>query len=116
MLTTLGAAIGNSRLLVVKRGWTESALLYTVIVGDPGDKKSPALEIATAPAWDKQAELKQCYDEAMERYGREQEQEEAEGDDEAHDPAEEPTLRRTTVVNTTVEALVALHADNLRGL
>jgi hypothetical protein len=116
MLTTLGAAIGNSRVLVVKRGWTESALLYTVIVGDPGDKKSPALEIATAPAWDKQAELKLCYDEAMERYGCEQEQEEAEGDDEAHDPAEEPTLRRTTVVNTTVEALVALHADNLRGL
>jgi hypothetical protein len=71
MLTTLGAAIGNSRVLVVKRGWTESALLYTVIVGDPGDKKSPALEIATAPAWDKQAELKLCYDEAMERYGRE---------------------------------------------
>jgi hypothetical protein len=115
MLTTLGAAIGNSRLLVVKGGWTESAILYTVIVGDPGDKKSPALEIATAPAWDKQAELKQCYDEAMERYGREEEEED-EGDDEAHDPVEEPTLRRTTVVNTTVEALVALHADNLRGL
>jgi len=116
MLTTLGAAIGNSRLLVVKRGWTESALLYAVIVGDPGDKKSPALEVATGPAWDKQAELKLCYDDAMERYGREQEQEEAEWDDEAHDSVEEPTLRRTTVINTTVEALVALLADNPRGL
>ena len=45
MLTTLGAAIGNSRVLRLKKGYTQGAVLYTAIVAEPGAKKSPAARV-----------------------------------------------------------------------
>ena len=56
-LTILGTAIGTSRVLVVKEGWQEGPRIWVVIVGDPGTKKSPALNKAMAPFYELQAEL-----------------------------------------------------------
>ncbi len=36
MLTSVAAAIGNTRRIQLKRGWTEPAILWTAIVGDSG--------------------------------------------------------------------------------
>jgi Protein of unknown function (DUF3987) len=122
MLATLGAAIGNSRVLRIKRGWIESATLYTVIAADPGATKSPALKVAAAPAWAKQTELKREHSEAMADYRREKLKWEAEkrkaqkeGTSIPEAP-EMPILRRTVVNDTTVEALFPLLAENPRGL
>jgi hypothetical protein len=49
MLAVAGGAIGNSRLLKIKRGHTQPALLYTCIVGEPGTAKTPALDCVTGP-------------------------------------------------------------------
>ncbi len=48
-LVTLGAAIGNSRVIRLKDGWDESAALYGAMVADTGSMKSPALAQAIAP-------------------------------------------------------------------
>ncbi len=48
-LATASAAIGNSRMLQVKKGWIESACVYATMVSDPGAMKSPALDHATKP-------------------------------------------------------------------
>ncbi len=46
MLAVLGSAIGNSRRIKIKEGWDEPPVFYVGIIGDPGDKKSPAVSIA----------------------------------------------------------------------
>ncbi|RLS53574.1 MAG: DUF3987 domain-containing protein, partial [Planctomycetota bacterium] len=45
-LAMLGACIGNTRRMVIKRGWTEPPVVWSVIVGNSGACKSPALELA----------------------------------------------------------------------
>lgn len=47
LLGALAGAIGNSRQILLKRGWVEPALLWAVLVGDSGTQKSPALDAAT---------------------------------------------------------------------
>lgn len=49
VLSVLAAAIGNSQQLLIKDGYTEPALLWTVIVGDSGQAKTPALNHAIRP-------------------------------------------------------------------
>lgn len=52
MLTALGAVIGRSRRIEVKPGWTESAALWTLMVGDSGTAKTPAMEAALEHVFD----------------------------------------------------------------
>jgi Protein of unknown function (DUF3987) len=49
-LTTLGSAIGNSRVIQPKKGWVESALIYAAVIADSGEKKTAAIAVATDPA------------------------------------------------------------------
>lgn len=48
MLAILGSAIGNSRAIRLKNGYTQGATLYAAVVADPGSKKSPAFMEAPA--------------------------------------------------------------------
>jgi hypothetical protein len=114
MLATLGSAIGNSRVLEVKANYTESAALYSAIIGDPGSSKTPALKLATAPAINKQEELGREYREALAEYNRESRR--WERNDFVTDPPQEPVNWRTVVQDTTVEALMERLAENLKGL
>ncbi len=107
MLATLGAAIGNSRVVEVKGDWVEGATLYTAIVGDPGAAKSPALNAATFPAFKKQEELGREYREALSEYR---------DNDPENGVGEEPVYHRSVVQDTTVEALIERLGENLRGL
>ena len=49
VLVTVGAAIGNSRTIRIKKGWIESAASFGAVVADAGSMKSPALALATEP-------------------------------------------------------------------
>jgi hypothetical protein len=68
LLATLGSAIGMSRVVRLKQGWTESAAIYAAIVALPGTKKTPAFKEAARPAHEKQAEYRQEYREAKKAY------------------------------------------------
>ncbi len=70
-LVTVGAAIGNTRLLTLKDGWDESAALYAAIVADTGAMKSPALKSATQPILDAQQEGRRTWtsDTTVEKLG-----------------------------------------------
>ena len=48
-LVVAGAAIGNTRAIRLKEGWTESTALWAAIVAPSGTKKSPALRQAAEP-------------------------------------------------------------------
>jgi putative DNA primase/helicase len=122
LLVALGSAIGTSRVARLKRGWTESAAVYAAIVALPGKKKTPALKVATEAARAKQGDLRQEYRDAKEDHEAEVRQWEADKKAAAKDgePAPEqpqkPTMKRTVVDDTTVEALAAVLEGNLRGV
>lgn len=49
LLSTCAAAIGNTHVCRVKSTWKEPSILWTVIIGESGTTKSPALHHATEP-------------------------------------------------------------------
>ena len=51
MLAVAGCAIGNSRALELKPGFSESPRLYMALVGPPGDGKTPAISRCLAGPW-----------------------------------------------------------------
>jgi hypothetical protein len=108
LLTALGAAIGNSRRIVIKRRWSEPPLLWTVTVGESGTQKSPALDAALGFARERQALAFAAYRRACD-YCRQ-----------ARDAGEEPRdpapAERFLVGDTTLEALALCLERASRGL
>lgn len=49
VIATLGAAIGNSRLIKINELWLQSSAIYAVIVSETGTMKTPVLNLAVAP-------------------------------------------------------------------
>jgi Protein of unknown function (DUF3987) len=106
----------------LKPGWRESVALYMVVVSPPATKKTPAAKAAIAPVWRKQAQLRLKYREERKVYEAEYRQWEADKRRAVHDgepppePPDEPTLERTVVEDTTVEALATILEANARGV
>jgi putative DNA primase/helicase len=122
LLGTLSAGIGASRVVQLKRGWREGATLFLAVVAPPGTKKTPAAKAATAPAWERQAELSRRYTDELELYEAECRQwkdgsrEVFEDGEPAPEPPDEPKLGRTVVEDTTTEALFPILEENPRGV
>jgi|SRR5215216_3338259 len=122
MLSVLGSAIGNSRMVELKGGWTEKAVVFSTVIGDPASKKSPAAKVATKPAKKLQIELRNRYREAYEDYERQMREHEKDKRGCRKDgvteprPPEEPVMERTVVDDTTVEALSRVHRQSPRGV
>jgi hypothetical protein len=90
-------------------------------VAPPGSKKTPAAKVAIQPVWDRQAELKKKYLKEREAYEAEYRRWEADKrqtpkGEPVPEPPEEPTMERTVVDDTTVEALQSVLATNPRGI
>lgn len=122
MLSVIASAIGNSRVLRLKRGWEEGAAIYGAIIADPGEKKTPALKVALEPAKKAQAALKEKYHRAEDEHKREQREYEvdkrdaAKAGEPAPPPPQPPTMERALVEDTTVERLAGIQAENPRGV
>jgi hypothetical protein len=122
LLGTLSAGIGASRVVQLKRGWREGATLFLVVVGRPGSKKTPADKAATAPAWERQTELRREYRkkrkdyEDAHRQWKNRSREASEDEEPAPEPPDEPKLARTVVGDTTTEALFPILEENPRGV
>jgi len=124
MLTSVAAAIGNTRRIQLKRGWTEPAILWTAIVGDSGTMKSPALELVLQPLRDRQRKALTKYTERMTiyrddllRYERDLaswKRSKAGGD--PPDKPEQPVADRYWCDDPTIEALAVLLLHQWRGL
>jgi hypothetical protein len=111
VLAGLSAAIGDTRKILIKKGWTEGAAVYAMIVGDPASKKSPALYEAMRPVLMRQLALKAEYDRQREEY--EVELARCDKDDEK---PRKPVMGRTYVDDTTVEKLADILKENRRGV
>ena len=124
VLAMLGAAIGNTRRLLVKRGWTEPPILWTVIIGNSGSCKSPAIELALKPVKDRQRDAFRVYaDEVAQHRTDELEHVKAldswkrsKGAGEPPTSPIEPVAERYLADDTTVESLAGLLRNQPRGL
>ncbi len=124
LLSALASAIGNSRRIQLKSGWTEPAIIWTAIVGESGTLKTPAYKLAMGPTRDLQGD-------ALKRFAEEQAKYEAEvvryekalaawkcskADDDPPGKPQPPAAERYVVSDATVEALVPILLVNPRGL
>jgi len=127
LLATLAGTIGNSRLILLKRGYTEPSVLWCVLVGDSGTLKSPAIDAATKHVRQRQAKTMEIHRQAKEEYEKDLAQHKIDLDQWKHGggrkkgepPPEqpiEPVCERFTCSDVTVEGLAVLLADNARGL
>lgn len=125
LLTVAGAAIGTTRRLQLKQQHLPPPILWSVIIGESGTSKSPALRSVLEHVRGRERRLREehaverrDYELAVEAY--EKERSAWRGDKKATtDPPErpvEPASRRALVSDVTVEALAAKLADNGRGL
>jgi hypothetical protein len=136
-LVACAAAIDDKFKVQPKRfddGWTESARLWGVVVGDPSTKKTPALGAAIKCVEDLDRELWEQDRKKLEVYGVKVKAHEKQmkafqekigkieisfDDDEwetAPPPPVKPKMRRTIVKDITVEKLADILTDNERGI
>jgi hypothetical protein len=124
LLSALASAIGNTRRIALKRGWSEPAIVWTVIVGESGSAKSPALELALRPIRKRQHDAMKRHADAMREYADAMAMHERDvahwrkSKSDAPPPAkpEAPIADRCWTDDVTTEALGVLLQQNPRGL
>lgn len=130
LLVALAATIGNTFRAVLKRGWTEPAILWAAIVGDSGTMKTPAFKLAMRAIRKAQNDAFREYADDCAEYEAASMRHEVEvttwkknagkhGTNDAGDPPakpEPPSARRYVVSDTTVEALAPILKANPRGV
>jgi len=103
LLTALSTAIGSSFQAKVQERYTESAILWTVLVGSPGTKKTPTLSHLFQPFTDLDKALYIDYQKAKDAYD-----ESGEG--------KKPRWIPSTLKSFTYEALIDNLKHNQKGI
>jgi len=124
MLAGLASAIGGTRRLRLKRGWSVPAIVWATVVGESGTAKSAAFEVALQPFQDRHLQALEQHAAALAQYKSDLRAYEAARRDwervlRGEEPVEKPDrpeVERTLVVDATVEALGPLLLANPRGL
>jgi len=124
LLAASAAAVGNTRRIQLKRGWSEPAIVWTAIVGESGTLKTPAFKLVMQPLRDQQMRAFQQHQEACQMHERASLEfdralaawkRSKSGDPPPEKPVS-PEATRFVVSDTTVEALAPLLLANPRGL
>lgn len=123
-LAALGAAIGNTRRLMIKRRWYEPPILWTCVVADSGVKKTPPYKEVLRRIRDREKQAQRDYQAAAMEYAREHKAWERDHAawkkaNDGSEPPEEPVKPiwlRFTVSDTTMEALAPILLENPRGV
>jgi hypothetical protein len=68
ILAAASIAIGKSYEIEVKKGYTQLANIYIMLVADPGTSKSPAMNIVFKPIFDMQTEYDNNYERDKAKY------------------------------------------------
>lgn len=124
LLGCLARAVGNKRVIRLKRSWCEPAVIWAAIIGKSGTHKTPALSAATTFPSRKQSESITAYQESLVQF----EQDKALYDRDyaawkrakTTDPPpwlpEVPTCERYITTDCTIEALALLLHNQYDGI
>lgn len=125
LLAVLGSAIGTTRRVEIKPGWTALPIVWPVTVAESGSHKSPAADVSLDHVRDREDVLHEEYLSEVSAYEYEVEtyekaraawRQSKHAGDEVPVRPREPLQRRVLIEDATIEALVAALADNPRGL
>src|SRR5262249_23601142 len=122
LLAVTGSAIGNTRVIRLKRGWEEPSVFWSALVSDSGTLKSPAQSRAVGRLYRIQKRLFEEYKEKLAAYQNELQeyttkklQAKKNGDDPGPAP-DKPVQRRIVCSDITIEKLAEVLEANPRGL
>jgi len=123
-LATAATAIGNTRRLKIRRGWTAVHVLWFCVVGESGSMKTPAFKLATQPIESRQREQLRLHQQAVSVHVQESEvakvrlaewkRNGCEG--EMPEQPVAPVCPRSLVRDITVERLALVLQDSWRGV
>jgi Protein of unknown function (DUF3987)/BT4734-like, N-terminal domain len=116
LLASLGATIGNSRSILLKRDFVQPPVIWTAIIGRSGCKKSPSIDAGSLASMEHEHELRRQNKEVNERYDDEVADWESASKKLRGRKPEKPVLRVHVTDDLTIETLADLHAANPRGL
>jgi len=116
LLPALGTAIGNSRIVQLKRGFVQPPVVWTAIIGRSGSKKSPALDEATFPIREREREFIRQNVEAHQHHEKHLAEWEAAPRKERGLRPTAPPMLTGLMDDLTLASLAAALAENPRGL
>lgn len=102
MLLAVAVAIGNTRVLKVKEGWTVKPILFLALVGEAGANKSHPISFVLKPLDRINNEHIEAYNKALAEYRKAVDT----------NPEGKPKPRQILVSDITTEGLVQLHRSN----
>ncbi|MDC3256086.1 YfjI family protein [bacterium] len=123
ILSVLAAAIGNTRRFEIKEGWQEPPILWTLVIGESGSGKSPALDSAQEPLMEINQQLATENKESIFKFKQEEVvykkalkafEKAKEGN--PPEPPRTVEARQIVVSDITVEALAVTLQSNPRGV
>ncbi len=104
MLATAAGLIGNKRSILLKPGWTEPCIIWTLVVAESGTMKSPGFLAAVNPVHRLQLQMEFTHKKETAAW-------EAGGSN-----GDARTLRRVIIDDSTIEALRPILEENPGGL
>ncbi len=116
MLSSLGSAIGNSRSIRLKPGFTQPPVIWTAIVGRSGSRKSPALEAACFAVTEHEQELMQENKQAQETFDENLTDWECKKKTKRGAKPEKPSFLTCLLDDLTIEVLADVLIANPRGV
>ncbi len=106
-LAVAAGLIGNQAEIVVKRDWHERPIIWVVLIGTPGTKKSPSINMMRKPLDEVQSRYAEAFGRELEDWERLPKGE--------RDPASRPVMRSIFTTDATIEAVGQLLSRS-RGL
>jgi hypothetical protein len=114
-LAVAAAGIGNSRVIRLKRGWTEPSVIWAATIAPSGEMKSPGWEAASRPYAAIQMELVDLAEARREKWEAEMETWRADRAA-AEKPKRPPDVLTLVTTDTTVWTLGERLRNNPRGI
>jgi hypothetical protein len=121
-ITNLSGAVGNARVIQLKKGWTEGATIYGALVMESGEKKTAAIAVPAEVTQKLENKLRKDHEKALDEYATEMRGYEVEKREASRNalaappPPRMPVAKRTYLNDTTVEALIPILKENPRGV
>jgi hypothetical protein len=116
LLSSLGAAIGNSRSIKLKPGFVQPPVIWTGIIGRSGSRKSPALNAGCFAVMENERDLMRQNKQAREKYENDLADWEAEGKKKPGKKPEPPGLLTCLMDDMTLAALADAIQENPHGV
>lgn len=110
VISAFSSSFGNNYHVKVRNQYTEPAIFWIVIVGDPGTMKTPPVNLALRPIHDVELQYDKEYQHAL----AESKQNGKGGA--GNSPSSLPKEKRTIISDFTKEALILTHSANPKGL